>query len=243
MSTDTVLVTGASADIGLALLARLEKRTALRIAAHCHRSADRLAHLSDTLSDRCMILQADMEDAAQCSALADRLDMASWRPTHLVHLPAMPLVYERFAKFDWQRFQRDMEIQVGSLVRLLKRWLPSAGEPPGLRNVVVVSSSVTLGVPPKYVSMYAAAKYAQLGLLRVLAAEYAERGVMINAVSPSMVDTRFLANISTKAVEISAASNPMRRNATSDEVAGVIEWLMFASPYVNGANVPLTGGS
>jgi 3-oxoacyl-[acyl-carrier protein] reductase len=248
MSTDTVLVTGASADIGLALLDRLAKRGDVRVIAHCHTGHGRLPSARDRLAGRYMALEADLSDRDACDAFARRVADTQWPVTHFVHLPALPLVYERFTKFDWTRFLRDVELQVGSLVRLLPHWLPrphagGARLGAGLRNIVVVSSSVTLGVPPKYLSMYSAVKYAQLAIVRTLAAEYAELEVKVNTLSPSMVDTRFLANVPRTVVEKSASSNPNKRNATADEVAAAIEWLLFAPTLLSGVNLPLTGGA
>jgi 3-oxoacyl-[acyl-carrier protein] reductase len=243
MSTETVLISGASADIGLALMARLRERPNLRVIAHCHAGRERLTALCDELAERAMIVAADLATEAGCGALMRAVDDAAWRPTHFVHLPALPLVYERFARFDWPRVQRDLEIQVGSLVRLLRHWLPRAGEDAVLKSVVVVSSSVTQNAPPKFLSMYTTVKYAQLGLVRSLAAEYSERGVAINLVSPSMVETRFLSGIPQKTVELNAAANPLRRNATADEVAKLVEWIAMSSSFMSGTNVPLTGGA
>ena len=103
---------------------------------------------------------------------------------------------------------------------------------------------MTLGLPPKYLSMYTTIKYAQLGLVRALAAEYGELGVSVNAVSPSMVETQLLSEVPRQIVELSQAQNPMGRNASADDVAGVIEFLLSpAAGFINGANIPVTGGS
>jgi 3-oxoacyl-[acyl-carrier protein] reductase len=103
---------------------------------------------------------------------------------------------------------------------------------------------VTLGVPPKYLSTYTILKYAQLGLVRALAAEYGELGVSVNAVSPSMVETQLLSEVPRQIVEISQSQNPMGRNATADDVAGAIAFLLSESTgFINGVNLPVTGGS
>ena len=82
-------------------------------------------------------------------------------------------------------------------------------------RVLFVLSSVVCGVPPKYMTMYTTLKYTQLGLMRSLAAEYASTSVGINAISPSMVETQFLSEISEIAVQMSAAANPQGRKRDS----------------------------
>jgi 3-oxoacyl-[acyl-carrier protein] reductase len=153
------------------------------------------------------------------------------------------LTYERFTKFNWDRFEADMAIQVESAVILLQRFLPKMAKLPRAR-VLFVLSSVVHGVPPKFMSMYTMIKYMQLGLMRSLAAEYASSTVRINAISPSMVETRFLQDIADVAVQMSAAANPQGRNATTADLLGAIEFLLSpASDFIHGIDIPIAAGS
>ena len=98
-------------------------------------------------------------------------------------------------------------------------------------------------MPTKFLSTYVTAKYALLGLGKALAAEYAGRGLQVNMVSPSMMDTKFLENVYGGVVEQSAKNNPQQRNATPEDVASLIEYLFSeANTFITGANIPVTGG-
>jgi 3-oxoacyl-[acyl-carrier protein] reductase len=175
--------------------------------------------------------------------MADRIATDYGTPAEIVHLPALRLIYERFTKFDWVRFETDLAIQVESAVVLLQRFLPKMAKLPRAK-VLFVLSSVVHGVPPKFMSMYTMIKYTQLGLMRALAAEYASTSVRINAISPGMVDTRFLQDIADVAVQMSASTNPQGRNATPDDLLGGIEFLLSpASDYIHGIDVPIAAGS
>ncbi|MBQ6975936.1 MAG: SDR family oxidoreductase, partial [Selenomonadaceae bacterium] len=75
------------------------------------------------------------------------------------------------------------------------------------------------------------------------AAEYAPKNIRVNMISPSMMQTKFIQNIYGAIVEQSAAKNPMKRNATPEDVAGLIEYLFSAeNAFVTGANIPVAGG-
>jgi len=93
-------------------------------------------------------------------------------------------------------------------------------------------------------SMYSIVKHAQVGLMRSLASEYASTGLSVNAVSPSMVKTRFLDDIPDVVKEMGAAASPRGRLATPEEVAGVIQFLLSTdSDAMTGIELPVSGGS
>jgi 3-oxoacyl-[acyl-carrier protein] reductase len=126
---------------------------------------------------------------------------------------------------------------------LLGRFLPRMAKLPSGRVVFLVSS-VTRGIPPKYLSMYNVVKYCQLGLMRSLASEYGGRGLTINAVSSGMVETRFLDNVPDIARQYGAAASPKCRNATVDEVASAIAYLLSPeAAYIHGIDLLVAGGA
>jgi 3-oxoacyl-[acyl-carrier protein] reductase len=249
MSRDLVLITGASSELGRELVSRLARSggDGRIILAHYFNNRDAIP------TERGIIpLQADFSHAEAVQKLAECILSDFGSPDKIVHLPAERLRYERFAKFDAARFDRDFAIQFRSIVTLLSAFLPvsvqTRKKPEGDRRpnakVVFALSSALLGAPPKFMSAYTATKYAMWGLMRALAAEYADSRVNVNAVSPSMIETQFLASIPAKAIEFAAASNPAGRNATTRDIVPAIEFLLSPeSDYMNGANIPITGGS
>jgi len=167
-------------------------------------------------------LRAHFRDPDAVAAMGEQI-AANWgMPTQFVHLPALRLSYECFTKFVWARFQADMSVQVQSAVILLKRCLPKMAKVPESR-VLFILSSVTRATPPKFMSMYTVAKYAPLGLMRALGAEYAATEVRINAISPGMVETQFLEEIAEVALKMSASGHPLGRNAVPEDLLGAME--------------------
>jgi len=244
MATEATLITGASSDIGCAvarsLLSRPDGPTVL---AHSFASGERLRLLQAEFGNRLQLLESDFSQRSSVEAMAEQIASEHGTPAEIIHLPALPLTYERFTKFKWDRFEADIAIQVESAVILLQRFLPKMVKLPRAR-VLFVLSSVVHGVPPKFMSMYTMVKYMQLGLMRSLAAEYASSTVRINAISPSMVETQFLREIPDVAVQMSASSSPQGRNATTADLLGAIEFLLSpASDYIHGIDIPIAAGS
>jgi 3-oxoacyl-[acyl-carrier protein] reductase len=247
MDKRPILITGASSEIGRALIARQCSRgDSPVILAHCFRGCDALAEAAGNV----LALPADFRDPAAAVALARRIVAEHGVPGRIVHLPAVRLKYERFAQLDAERMAEDFVIQVRSITELLRVFLPQLRRPAGKpadgqpnAKIVFVLSSVTAGVPPKYMAGYLIVKYALLGLMRALAAEYGSAGCNVNGISPSMMETQFLRDIPAKAVEMAAAAHPMGRNATPADVVPLIEYLLSPdSDYVNGVNIPVAGG-
>jgi 3-oxoacyl-[acyl-carrier protein] reductase len=240
--SETILVTGASSDIGLTLLRALLQHTTARVLAHGFSGVERFKPLSREFGDRIVSLQADLSKPTGMSQLVEAV-AALGVPSSIVHLPALKLRYDRFTRLNWDSFELDMAVQVRSAIMLLQHFLPKMARLPRAR-VVFVLSSVVHGIPPKFMSQYTIAKYAQLGLMRALAAEYASSTIRINAVSPSMVETQFLSELNELAIQGAAASNPLGRNAKPEDVVGAIQFLLSpAADYISGIALPIAAGT
>ena len=244
MATETTLITGASSDIGCAIARSLLSRPdGPFVLSHSFASQERLLPLQAEFGSRLQLLESDFSQRSSVEAMAEKIASEHGSPAEIIHLPALRLTYERFTKFNWDRFETDMAVQVESAVILLQRFLPKMVKLPRAR-VLFVLSSVVHGVPPKFMSMYTMVKYMQLGLMRSLAAEYASTPVRINAISPSMVETRFLEDIADTAVQMSAAANPQGRNATTADLLGAVEFLLSpASDFIHGIDILIAAGS
>ncbi len=186
--------------------------------------------------------QADFEDLASTKAFAAKLKSQQYIPTHILHIPAAPIENKRFTEYDWEECEQQCNIQVRSLFFVLQSVIkPMAKAKRG--KIVLILTSCTKAVPPKFLSAYVASKYALLGLGKALAVEYAPWHIQVNMISPSMMETKFLANVYDGVVEQSAAANPMGRNAKVEDVVSLIRYLFSnENTFITGANIPVTGG-
>jgi 3-oxoacyl-[acyl-carrier protein] reductase len=213
------------------------------VLAHSFSSGTRIQQLQAEFGERVVPFSADFSQASSVLEMASAISGTYGAPSAIVHLPALRLVYERFTKLKWERLEADLAVQLQSAMLLLQQFLPKMAKMPRAR-VVFVLSSVIHGMPPKFLSLYTIVKYAQLGLMRALAAEYAATPVRINAISPSMVDTQFLQDIAPVAVEMAAASNPLGRNAKPEDLLGALHLLLSpGSDYMTGVDLPIAAGT
>jgi 3-oxoacyl-[acyl-carrier protein] reductase len=251
MPRHVLLITGASSDIGIELIRQLTSwgiwSSEGTILAHTRSGEERLLALTreiPALAGRLKVLRADFAVDADLVSMIEQIRAEFGFPSHLVHLAAPGLQLGKVADLNWASFLNDLKVQVGSLGALLRAFLPAMARANQRCKVVVMLSSVTLASPPQFMTQYVTTKYALLGLFRAVAAEYADRPVCINAVSPSMTETRFLAAIPPKMIEVIAAASPTKRNATPADVVPPIRFLLSPeSDYIHAANLPVTAGS
>ncbi|WP_028025152.1 SDR family NAD(P)-dependent oxidoreductase [Enterovibrio calviensis] len=237
----TSLIVGASSDIGKAVMEKLDG-AGNRIIAHGCNNLAALESMQACLQSDLHPLRADLSDPDSCDVFIQKAVALCANPDHLVFAQAPRLTLTRLKKLSRQQVMEQLEVQMVSSMTIAKAFLPAMVKR-GNGRVVFVLSSVTLGMPPAAMADYNIAKYAQLGLMRSLAAEFGTKGVRVNAVSPSMVDTPFLQDIPDNMVIQNAAAHPMRRNATSEEVASAVVFMLSdGAEYINGVNLSVTGG-
>jgi len=235
------LVIGASSDLGISLIRDFnDDRLVL---AHYNKSKDELCALEEKYPSRIRPLSADLSSSEDVNTFVDRIFENYGVPDEIIFLAAGKFNHIRFKNLEWDDFSKEIDISVKSTFLILNKFLPLMAKRKS-GKVVVMLSSCLLGVPPIALAHYTSVKSTLLGIVRSTAAEYANKNVQINAVSPSMIETKFLREIDSKFVALVAHNHPMRRNALPEDVTPIIRFLLSeGSDYINGVNIPVTGGS
>ena len=222
-----ILMIGGSYGIGLPLVKILNK--------------DYNVHVACRTNDQ---LQTENVNFIKFDALNDEFDN-SLIPDEIhgfVYLPGS-INLRPFKGLSVEAFKQDLEINLISLIKVLKTVMPKLIAADNSSIVLMSTVAVQRGMP--FHSSVSASKGTIEGLTKSLAAEYAPK-IRVNAVAPSIVDTplanRFLNN--DLKIEKSAQKHPMKRVGNSADIAETINFLLSEkSSWMTGQIIGVDGGT
>ncbi|AZQ69187.1 SDR family oxidoreductase [Silicimonas algicola] len=249
MTGKIALVTGAAGALGLAS-ARLLAARGATIAATDVAGAD-FGPLRAAVPDaaRLLVLEADVTDEAAFSA-AVAATVENFGTIDIffnnagIEGPVAPI-----PDFPTDAFRKVMEVNVIGIFLGMKLVIPVMAR--AGHGSIINSSSVAGLTGSAGLSAYVASKHAVLGLTRAAAVEWGPKGIRVNCINPGPIDSRMMKSIeegarpgaAAAAHDAFAATIPMRRYGTPDEVAGVVAFLASDdAAYVNGAAYTVDGG-
>lgn len=231
-----LLVTGASSDIGSELVRNVSQNYK-KVIAHYYHWNENLECLKRETGDKIIFLQSDFSDLDSVTGLIHTIKEQGLEPDHIVHLPAPKMKIQKFVKEDWETFQNGWETSVHSLVEILQAFLPHM-QKQKYGKIVLMLTSCTLDLPPKFQTAYTTVKYAMLGLMKSLAVDYMDKGITVNGVSPDMIQTKFLSELPEHLIEQYAEKRPEKRILRVEEVLPVLSFLLSeGAAHVNGMNL------
>lgn len=247
----TAIVTGASGGFGKRLAERLAEEGANLVLSDI-REAE-LNAVAGPLGERAAALAGDVSKEEHSRDLVDlalkrfgRLDVA-FNNAGIAH------AFSKLPLMDSEEARRVVDIDLMGVFYAMKHQLPVLERQyrrDGTKGAIVNVASVAGIAGAPRLSVYSAAKHGVVGLTRSAAAEYASKGIRINAVCPSYARTP-MATDALGALGEDAASGekelvrgvPMRRLAEVDEV---IEVMLFAgcpaNSFMTGQTLAADGG-
>lgn len=238
-----LLVTGASSDVGMKLLREVYAEYG-RIYLQYRMMNGGFETLIGELSQQADLvpLQADLSDANNVGDMIRRIKETDVLPDSIVHLAAPKACNKQFHKEKWEHFETGWEVGVHSIITILQAFLPSMVKQKYGR-IVLMLTGYTHNIPPKFQSSYVTVKYALLGLLKSLSAEYADKGITVNGVSPGMMETKFLSELPELVIEQNRMNSPLGRNINIEEILPVMKYMLSdMGASMTGQNIVISGG-
>ena len=208
-------------------------------------SAERVISACRAWGVRALAIQADVSDEADVTRMFEHIDTEFGSIDCLVNNAAIVAPMSRVDSLDADRVRRLFDVNVvGTLLCAREAILRMSTQHGGRGGVIInVSSAAARHASPGEYVDYAATKGAVDTITVGLAKEVAAEGIRVNAVRPGIIETDIHRESGmADRLEQAAATIPMGRLGTPDEVAGVIVFLAAEAHYMTGAIVDVGGG-
>ena len=236
----TILVTGASRGLGLAIAARLLQETDTRIAAVARSETDDFRALADAHPDRLVLFRQDLAELDALHGLVREITAAMGPLYGLVNNAAIGLD-GLLATQHASDISRVLRLNLESPI-LLTKYACRSMLTVGTGRIVNVGSIIA-STGFSGLSVYGATKAGLEGFTRSLARELGRAKITVNCLAPGYMETEMTAGLT----EDKLAS--VRRRAPlglpkPEDVAGAVAYLMSSeAAMVTGTVMTVDGGS
>ena len=150
--------------------------------------------------------------------------------------PTVPVV-----EFPVEGFREVFEVNVFGLFHCNRAVVPAMAAAGYGRIVNIASIAGKEGNPNA--SAYSASKAAVIGFTKSLAKELAQKGVLVNAVTPAAVRTPILDQVPQSHIDFMLSKIPMGRLGTVEEIAAIVCWAASEDcGFTTGAVFDASGG-
>lgn len=239
------IVTGAGSGMGRA--------AALRFAAEGARvglidldeaAARAVADEIEAGAREALVLRADVRSEADVAAAVERAASAWGGLDVIVANAGVQLAGQddRADRLALEVWQRTIDINLTGVFLTCKHGIRALLAGGGGAVVCTCSPTGQYGVAPGY-DAYSASKAGVYGLVRVMAADYAQEGIRINGVIPGYTNTPMTNWVTPADAETLLRGIPLGRAGEPEEVAAVMAFLASdQTPYVTGAVWAADGG-
>lgn len=242
LTGQTAIVTGAGQGIGAGIAKRLSRAGAtVAIADRNRESAETCAEELNAAGQTAFAVETDVADPGSVRQAVERVLAKQGRIHVLVcnagiagkALPAWEQVDQ-----DWQAV---IDINLSGVFYCCRAVLPTMLEH-GYGRIVNIASLAGKEGNPNMVA-YSASKAGVIALSKSIAKETALKDICVNAISPTVIRTPILDQITEEQVNYMTSKIPRARTGTVEEVAAVAHFL--ASPdcsFVTGQCYDVSGG-
>ena len=240
----TALVTGATSDIGAAIVAGLARRGA-QVIIHYHHSlakAEMVRADVVALGRQAWLIQADLTQTAEVKRLAAEANALA-AVDILVNNAGSPLKRVHWLDLDDGFLDETFAISYRAPLYLCQGLVPGMVER-GRGVIINISSTAAQLGGTDTVYAYASAKGALLTLTYGLAKSLARQGVRVLTVSPGTVDTEFQRTMSLPGqIEEFRKNIPLGRIGRPEEIGEVVAFMATdAASFIVGDTIHVNGG-
>lgn len=236
------IVTGSAEGIGFATARRLAEAGAHVAISDLDAEAARdTVERLVTAGHRAVPVQVDVADESSVVEMVRRVHGELGDVEILVNNAGIGGKSAEVQDLDTPTWDRVMAVNLRSVFLCCRSVLPDMLARGRGRIINVASIAGKEGNPT--LSAYSASKAGVIGFTKSLAKEVAQKNIYVNAISPAVIQTRILDQLSSSTVDYMVSRIPMGRVGQPEEVAALIHWLASDEcSFTTGQCIDISGG-
>lgn len=240
ISSNRILIAGASSDIATSLIKSLYKSKAI-IGLHYNKNALALSRYTE--NERAKKFQKNLSSALACHQLVSEFSKWAGGIDCLIQMTG-----DINRNCDWRNLTEeewfsDLSVNLVMPFFLAQKAISNMSD--GGRIILMSTASAIHGGGSNSLA-YGAAKAGMECVAKRLAKDCAGRNILVNAIAPGFIMTKFHTEKLKKTklqLEERAELVPLKRAGTPEDIAGVILFLLSeASKYITGQVISVSGG-
>jgi 2-dehydro-3-deoxy-L-rhamnonate dehydrogenase (NAD+) len=240
INSPVAIVTGAARGIGKTIAERLlHDGFTVAITDLDEQTANATA--AELNSAQAFALGVDVTDPTSIKQMVDAVVERAGGVDVLVNNAGIAGVAAPVASYPLAEWRRIMAVNLDGVFLCCQAVLPYMLERGSGRIINIASISGKEGNPN--MSAYSSSKAAVIGFTKALAKEVATQGILVNCVTPAVIETDILQQLTKEAVSYMVAKIPMGRTGQPSEVAALVAWLASEDcTFSTGAVFDISGG-
>ncbi|MBA3610164.1 MAG: 3-oxoacyl-ACP reductase FabG [Rubrobacter sp.] len=244
-SGEVAWVTGSSTGIGRAIALGLAE-AGCRVVVHYNSSENEAQEVVEEIESsggEAMMLRGDVADSGDVWRMVREIEGKFGRLDILVNNAGTLIERRPFAEMTEDLWDRVMDVNLKSVYLVSQAALPLMKRQ-GKGRIINITSVAARNGGSTGSTAYASAKAGVSTLTRSMAKELISDNILVNAVSPGVIDTLFHDRFSEpEARKKREKTIPIGREGQPEEVAGVVVFLASpAADYMVGEIVEVNGG-
>lgn len=236
------IVTGAAEGIGLAIAQRLAAAGArVAVADVDEAGAQRAADQLNANDGSATAVAVDVADEQSVQTMVKQVKQALGPPEILVNNAGVTGGSHEVWELDAATWKQVVAVNLTGVFLCCHFVVPEMLSL-GRGHIVNVASIAGKEGNPR-LSAYSASKAGVIGFTKSLAKEVAQRNIYVNAISPAVIQTRILDQMTPETVQYMVDRIPMGRVGQPEEVAALVHWLASDDcSFTTGQCVDISGG-
>lgn len=242
MLRNSVLVTGASGEVGSAIALMLAKNNYDLILQY-NKNEEAIQSLREEALEfkvSVHIIQADLSYEEGITKLFNEINNLKLRPKILVNTAGMAN-YGLIQDVSYENFNKVINTNLSSAFFCSQQILPYMLKEKFGRIINISSVWGSVGAANEV--LYSVTKGAINTFTKALAKELAPSNITVNAIAPGVVMSKMMANFSNEELEAMLMDMPMNRFVNPEEIAQAVLYLVGPnSSYITGQILTIDGG-